>query len=41
VFHDVRGARGAGLADAVLVDPYSLGPTDITRVATIADLLLP
>jgi putative hydrolase of the HAD superfamily len=39
VFHDVNGARAAGLAGAVLVDPYSLGPEKITRVATVADLL--
>jgi putative hydrolase of the HAD superfamily len=41
VFHDVRGARAAGLAEAILVDPYELGPPDVTRVTTVADLLLP
>jgi putative hydrolase of the HAD superfamily len=39
VFHDVNGARATGLAGAVLVDPYSLGPEEVTRVASIADLL--
>jgi putative hydrolase of the HAD superfamily len=38
VFHDVRGARAAGLVHAVLVDPYSLGPTDVIRVASVADI---
>jgi HAD superfamily hydrolase (TIGR01662 family) len=41
VFHDIHGARAAGLADAILVDPYSLGPSDVTRVATVAELALP
>jgi putative hydrolase of the HAD superfamily len=38
VFHDVHGARAAGLARGILVDPYSLGPADVTRVATVAEL---
>jgi putative hydrolase of the HAD superfamily len=38
VFHDINGARVAGLAEAVLVDPYLLGPTDVTRVASVAEL---
>jgi putative hydrolase of the HAD superfamily len=38
VFHDVNGARATGLAGAVLVDPYSLGPEEVTRVASVADL---
>jgi putative hydrolase of the HAD superfamily len=37
VFHDVNGARAAGLADAILVDPYSLGPSDVTRVTSVAE----
>ena len=39
VFHDVGGARSAVLAEAVLVDPYSLGPADVKSVATVAGLL--
>lgn len=38
VFHDVNGARAAGLAGAILVDPYELGPSDITRVSSVAEL---
>jgi putative hydrolase of the HAD superfamily len=38
VFHDINGARVAGLAEAVLVDPYLLGPTDVTRVASVTEL---
>jgi putative hydrolase of the HAD superfamily len=38
VFHDVNGARAAGLADAILVDPYGLGPSDVTRVGSVAEL---
>jgi putative hydrolase of the HAD superfamily len=39
VFHDVNGARAAGLARAILVDPYQLGPSDVTRVGSVAELL--
>jgi putative hydrolase of the HAD superfamily len=39
VFHDVNGARAAGLAGAILVDPYGLGPGDVTRVGSVAELL--
>jgi putative hydrolase of the HAD superfamily len=39
VFHDVRGARAAGLAAAILVDPYALGPSDVTRVPSVAEVL--
>ncbi len=38
LFHDVEGARAAGLARAVLVDPYRLGPDGVDRVASVADL---
>lgn len=38
VFHDVRGARAAGMAAAILIDPYSLGPSDVIRVASVAEL---
>jgi putative hydrolase of the HAD superfamily len=40
VFHDVRGAEAAGLARAVLVDPYRLGPAKVSRVESIAQLVL-
>jgi HAD superfamily hydrolase (TIGR01662 family) len=39
VFHDVNGARAAGLARAILVDPYELGPRDVIRVVSVAELL--
>lgn len=38
VFHDVQGARSAGLAEAVLVDPYGFGPSDISKVGSVAEL---
>jgi putative hydrolase of the HAD superfamily len=38
LFHDVNGAKAAGLARAILVDPYSLGPGDVDRVASVAEL---
>lgn len=38
LFHDVEGARAAGLARAVLVDPYRLGPAGVDRVSSVADL---
>jgi putative hydrolase of the HAD superfamily len=40
VFHDVNGARAAGLARAILVDPYELGPRDVIRVGSVTELLL-
>ena len=42
-YHDVGGATAAGLAAAVLVDPFDLHPRYALRVATVADLpgLLP
>lgn len=39
VFHDVRGALGASIARAVLVDPYGLAPDGVARVDSIADLI--
>lgn len=38
VFHDVQGARAAGMAEAILIDPYWLGPSDVTRVTSVAKL---
>jgi HAD superfamily hydrolase (TIGR01509 family) len=38
VFHDVNGARGAGLARAVLVDPYGFGPADVSTIGSVAEL---
>ncbi|HYJ24380.1 MAG TPA: HAD-IA family hydrolase [Acidimicrobiia bacterium] len=39
VFHDVNGARAAGLSHALLVDPYGLGPTDVSTIGSVAELL--
>jgi putative hydrolase of the HAD superfamily len=39
VFHDIQGARAAGLAESILVDPYSLGPSDVTRVTSVTELV--
>ena len=39
VFHDVNGARGAGLSRALLVDPYGLGPTDVSTIGSVAELV--
>lgn len=36
--HDLAGARAAGLAAAVLVDPLDLGPTEVTRISSVAEL---
>ncbi len=41
VFHDVRGALGASIERAILVDPYQLGPEGVDRVTSVADLLGP
>jgi FMN phosphatase YigB (HAD superfamily) len=38
VFHDVKGALGASLARAFLVDPYGLGPDGVDSVASVGDL---
>ncbi len=42
-YHDIGGARAAGLATAVLIDPLGLGPLGQLSVRTIAELpgLLP
>ncbi|HEX2403410.1 MAG TPA: HAD-IIIA family hydrolase, partial [Acidimicrobiia bacterium] len=39
VFHDVNGARAAGLSRALLVDPYRLGPSDVPRIGSVAELV--
>ena len=39
VFHDVNGARAAGLSRALLVDPYGLGPGDISTIGSVAELV--
>jgi putative hydrolase of the HAD superfamily len=38
VFHDVNGARAAGLSRALLVDPYGLGPAKISTIRSVAEL---
>ncbi len=38
VFHDVNGARAAGLSRALLVDPYALGPPNVESVASVTEL---
>ncbi|MDH3260306.1 MAG: HAD family hydrolase [Acidimicrobiia bacterium] len=41
-FHDVGGARAAGLAASVLIDPLGLGPAgqlSVKRIAQLRDLL--
>jgi putative hydrolase of the HAD superfamily len=38
VFHDVNGALAASMREAVLIDPYGLGPDDVRTVASVADL---
>jgi HAD superfamily hydrolase (TIGR01662 family) len=38
VFHDVNGARAAGLAGALLVDPYGLGPAEVSTIGSVAEL---
>lgn len=40
VFHDVNGALAASMTKAVLVDPYGLGPDDVTRVSSVAELAI-
>ncbi|MDP8957960.1 MAG: HAD family hydrolase [Actinomycetota bacterium] len=37
-FHDILGARGAGLGEAVLVDPLGLAPAGQASVASVAEL---
>ena len=37
-YHDIGGAKAAGLAAAVLIDPLSLGPSDQRSVMSIAEL---
>jgi putative hydrolase of the HAD superfamily len=39
VFHDVNGARAAGLSQALLVDPYALGPADVPKIASVTELV--
>ncbi len=39
VFHDVNGARAAGLSRAWLIDPYGLGPPDVSKVGSVAELV--
>lgn len=39
VFHDINGARAASLARAFLVDPYELGPEDVSKVTSVVDLV--
>ena len=39
VFHDINGAGAAGLARAWLVDPYGLGPADVSRITSVAELV--
>lgn len=41
--HDLGGARSAGLARAILVDPLGLGPVEASRISSVAELpdLLP
>jgi HAD superfamily hydrolase (TIGR01509 family) len=39
VFHDVNGARAAGLSRALLVDPYGLGPGDVSSIGSVAELV--
>jgi len=38
VYHDVNGARAAGLSRAVLVDPYGLGPAEVSTIGSVAEL---
>jgi HAD superfamily hydrolase (TIGR01509 family) len=38
VFHDVNGARAAGLSRALLVDPYGLGPGNVPTIGSVAEL---
>ncbi len=39
VFHDVNGARAAGLSRALLVDPYGLGPGDVSTIGSVTELV--
>jgi putative hydrolase of the HAD superfamily len=38
VFHDIQGARAAGLSQAILIDPYGLGPPHVSTVGSVAEL---
>lgn len=38
VFHDVHGAKSAGLSRAILVDPYRLGPSGVSTVGSVNEL---
>ena len=38
VFHDVNGAQAAGLSRALLVDPYGLGPANVSSIGSVAEL---
>ena len=38
VFHDVNGAKAAGLSRALLVDPYGLGPGNVSTIGSVAEL---
>jgi putative hydrolase of the HAD superfamily len=39
VFHDVNGARAAGLSRAFLVDPYGLGPANVSAIRSVTELV--
>ena len=39
VFHDVNGARAAGLSRALLVDPYGLGPAGVSTIGSVAEFV--
>jgi putative hydrolase of the HAD superfamily len=38
LYHDIGGARSAGLEEAVLIDPLALGPRDQLSVRSVAEL---
>lgn len=38
IYHDVAGARSAGMASAVLIDPFDLAPEYSPRIGSVADL---
>jgi HAD superfamily hydrolase (TIGR01662 family) len=38
IYHDVAGARSAGMASAVLIDPLDLAPEYSPRIGSVADL---
>jgi len=39
VFHDINGARAAGLSRALLVDPYRLGPANVSAIGSVTELV--